>query len=198
MMNTKDTKLGEFIFPGGGGLSDKDWLKIVSSAKVLALLALFGADAVEAVKAGLRSSIGSLFQVSLLDVLVGGWKKYDEVNRSIEESRKNPKDAVLKPLVTHTVKSVHHPYIELFKDDKPVGQIKFDLTAAIKVEGLSLKIQAGEVTEILTGSCQGSIQLAFDDQVLIDAPTQRIELPGSIPLKPDPDRTLVAKRVSSS
>ena len=195
-MNTRDKDLGEFIFPQGGGRSDKDWLKIVSSAKVIALLALFGPDALNAVKAGLRNSIGSLFQINTLDVLVGGWVKYDEVKRSIEESRRKPKDAVLKPLLTHTVNSVHHPSIELFKDDKPVGQIQFELTARIDVEGLTLKILTGEVSEILTGSCQGSIQLAYDDEVLIDVPTDRIELPGSIARKPSTVQTMVAKRKS--
>jgi hypothetical protein len=198
MMNTKDTHLGELIFPHGGGLSDQAWLKIVSSAKVVSLLVLFGSDALEAVKAGLRDSIGSLFQVSLIDVLIKGWKKYNEVAKALEESRKKPADTILKVLVTHTVKSVHHPYVELFKDDTLVGKIQFDLTASIKVEGLTLKIQNGEVTAILAGTCQGDIQLAYDGEVLIDTPTERIDLPGALPIKSDTDQTIVSKHGSGS
>lgn len=195
-MNTRDANLGDFIIPHEKGLSDADWLKIVSSAGVIAILASFGPDALEGVKAGLRSSITSLFQVSLLDVLLGGWEKYRDVVKSIEASRKTPKDPVLQSLATHTVKSTHHPYVELFKDEQPVGQVKFDLTASIKVEGLTLQILNGEVSEILAGSCKGTVQLALDGHVLTEGSTQQIQLPGSIPLKPSAVQTVVVKRKS--
>jgi len=195
-MNTRDADLGDFIIPHGKGLSDTDWLKIISSAGVIAVLASFGPDALEGVKAGLRSSISTLFQVSLLDVLLGGWEKYRDVTKSIEASRKSPKDPVLQPLASHTVKSTHHPYVELFKDERPVGKIQFDLTAALKVEGLTLQILNGEVSQILAGSCQGSVQLAYDSHVLIEGSTEQIQLRGSIPLKPSAVQTVVAKRRS--
>ncbi len=193
-MNTKDTPLRELIFPEGHGMPDPAWLKILSKPKLIAIFAGFAPETLDVLKTEIRNSVGALYQTSLIDVLIGGWTKYDEVSKSMEESKQKPTDTILQPLVNHTFKSVHHPYIELYSDDKPVGQIKFELTATLEVEGLKLKIQKGEVSEIMTGSCQGSIQLAFDDEVLISEPTGRIDLPGSISVTSNNDQTIVAKR----
>jgi hypothetical protein len=196
-MNTKDTKLGQFIFPDGIGIPDKAWLKILSRPMFLATLASFAPEALDALKAEIRNCIGTLFQITLIDILIEGWKKYDDVNRAIEASKQKPKDTFLRTVINHTVESVHHPYIQLYKDDMPTGRLPFEITVSLKIEGLTLKIQNGAITELMTGTCQGNIQLAFDTEVLIDASTEKIDLPGSIAVKPG-DVTQVTRRKATS
>lgn len=188
-MNTRDTSLLGLLFPQGRGVPDQVWSKILLNPAVIPVLASFALDIVDVVKTQIRDSIGTLFQMSLLDVLVSGWKKYDEVSNALEKSRQTPNDTVLQSLANQTFKSVHHPYIALYKDGTPVGKIEFETTVALNVEGVQLKIQNGEITGILTGSCQGSLQLAMAGQVLSEAQTGPIALPGSIAVTPPARQT---------
>lgn len=181
-MNTRESSLQELIFPQG--LPDQIWLKILSTPTVILILASFTPDILGAVKSEIRSSIGTLLQIRLLDALVGGWKRYDKVNQALERSRQTPNDPILESLAKHTFKSVHHPYLELYMDEKSIGKIEFEFTVSLEVEGLQLKILNGEISEILAGSCQGSVQLALAGAVLSKAQTGHIALPGSIAVTP--------------
>ena len=90
----------------------------------------------------------------------------------------------------------NHAYIDLYKDEQPVlgGRMQFKSTAALEVKGLLLKIQNGEITQILTGTCQGSFQLALEDGgVIIQVKMESFDLPGSVKVKhsTNADNTLV-------
>ena len=179
-MNTRDTTLQELVYPQGNGVPDEAWSKILLNPTVILVLATFALNIVDVVKSEIRNSIGTLLKMSLLDVLVGGWKKYDEVSRALEKSKQTPDDTVLESLADHIVKSVHHPYIELFKDDTSVGKIEFEYAATLNVQGVQLKIRNGEIVEILTGSCKGSVKLSLAGETLSESQTGDISLPGSI------------------
>lgn len=175
-------------------MPDLVWSKILPRSVTTSILTKLTPEVVEVVKPEIRNAIGTLFHISLLDVLTEGWKKYKLISKSLEESKRASKETTLKPLVTHTLKSVHHPYVELLMDKQPIGKLEFELTAAFKVEGLILKIQNGAITEIKSGTCQGSIYLEFVGESLAEVKTELIILHGSIVVKSsdiekDMDRT---------
>ena len=195
-MNSRDDLLNQLIFPQEGGKADPVWLKIFSTPKLIAILANFTPDVLGAVQSEIKTAISEVFQINILSVLVGGWNKYKDVSDALEASRKKPKDTILKQLVDHTVKMENHPYIDLYKDEQPVlgGRIQFKSTAALEVKGLLLKIQNGEITQVLTGTCQGSFQLALEDGgVITQVNTEPFDLPGSVNVKhrTDADATVV-------
>ncbi|HUH96004.1 MAG TPA: hypothetical protein VLZ89_01505 [Anaerolineales bacterium] len=195
-MTERDANLNQLFFPSQQTKSSPAWLKILAAPALIAILANFTPDLLEAVKAELRTAVEGLFQINLLSLLLQGWNKYGEVREALESSRKNPKDAILKQVVDHTLKVEQHPYIELFKDDLPVvgGKIEFTFAAALDVKGLTLKIQNGRISEIATGSCTGSLKLLLTEGgVIAELDTGEFDLPGSIELKSDEQaETLVA------
>jgi len=184
-MTARDASMSDLLFSQERGMPDLVWVKVLARSIFTTILSKFVPEILEGAKSEIRNSIGALFQISLLDVLTEGWKKYELVSKAMEESKRNPKDTILRPLAKHTVKSIHHPYVEVFMDNNSMGKLEFQLTAAFEVEGLTLKIQRGEITAIMTGTCQGSIQLSFAGEYLTGMKTEHISLPGSIPLKSD-------------
>ena len=192
-MTTKDTPLHELLFPLG--MPEDVRGKILPRNSLTAYLPNIGADVVTALETDIKNTTDSIFKMTPMDILLEGWKSYREVARALEESRKKPGDAVFKPLVKHTVKSTHRPYVEIILDDKSVGKIQFQLDISLTVESASLKIQNGELVSILTGSCQGTIKLSLAGETLAEVKTSRIELPGKfnmqtanieLPRKSDP------------
>ena len=183
-MTTRDTSLAEFLFPYGHGVPDQVWSKILPRLAFTFILTKLVPEASETAKSEIRNSIGALFQMSPLEILTGAWKKYELVAKALDESKRNPQDLIFRSLAKHTAKSIHHPYLEVLIENRSFGKLEFELTAVFEVEGLTLKIQNGEITEIMTGSCQGSMYLAFEGESLMEVRTQHIALRGSIPLKP--------------
>ena len=182
-MTTRDASFSELLFSQGHGMPDLVWFKILTRSVFTVILSKFVPESIEGAKSEIRNSFEALFQISPLDVLTGAWKKYELVAKAMEESKRNPNDTILRPLAKHTVKSIHHPYVEVFMDNNSMGKLEFELTAAFDVEGLTLKIQRGEISAIMTGTCQGSIQLSFAGEYLTGVKTERISLPGSIAVK---------------
>jgi len=199
-MTARDANLNQIIFPPQQPKSDQAWSKILATPKLIAILANFSPDILEAVKIEIRTAVEGLFEIDLLGLLLEGWNKYSEVAEALESSRKNPKDVILKQVVDHTVKLEQHPYIELLRDELPIigGKIEFTSTAALEVKGLGLKIQNGKISEITAGSCQGSFNLSLKEGgVITELDTGEFALPGSVQFRSEaPVETVVVHRNS--
>jgi hypothetical protein len=183
-MTTRETSFAEILYPREKGISDTDWARVAPMPRLVAVFPNFGREMLAALQKDLKTSSSGLLQMTPLDILQAGWKKYREVAKALEDSKQKPAEPLYKPLLDHTIKSVHHPYIDLVLEETPVWKVVFDLTAALEVQGASLKIQNGQVMEILTGTCQASLQLACGGQLLKQAKTNRFTLPGTLPLRP--------------
>lgn len=143
-----------------------------------------------AVQKDLHASAEKLLQMTPLEILLEGWKKYREVSMALEDSRKKPNEPILKALIKHTIKSEHHPYIELVLDEIPAWKIEFGINAALEVEGAQLKIQNGQVTYILSGTAAGTFKFSCGEHLLTEAKTGKFNLPGEIRLKSSPPKSL--------
>jgi hypothetical protein len=150
---------------------------------------------VAAIETDIKKSTDTILKMTPTDILLQSWQKYREVGKALEDSRKKPGEVILKPLVKHTVKSAHRPYVEIILDEKSIGKIQFELSISLDVEGVTLKIQNGEIISVLSGSCQGAIKLSLMGETLAETKTKPIELPGVLkmqsanvqpPHKPDP------------
>src|SRR6266403_1197640 len=54
-----------------------------------------------------------LLNPNVVDVLVNSWKKYMRIEKYADSANYAPSQKILEPLAEHTVKSEHHPYVQI-------------------------------------------------------------------------------------
>jgi hypothetical protein len=129
----------------------------------------------------LLQKIGGLFDVSLPDLLISTWKKAEDLQRLLDESRKSPQEAMFIELAQHTISTEHHPSIEIRVKNIPLPKrIDFTVLLSLTVKGFVLTIQGGKITELRTGSCEGTGSIAFESLPIAEKQLQPIMFPGVI------------------
>lgn len=123
--------------------------------------------------------------ISIVDIMLGAWKKSDELLKKLEESTKQPKDSISFPLGEHTITSQHQPYIEVTVNGKSAGRIDFELNIELTLKGFILSIQNGEIRSIKTGSCEAKGDVKCEGIVMKEKAWEPISLPGKIDLNDD-------------
>jgi len=126
--------------------------------------------------------IGDLLNIPIPDIMIKAWNKYGILQKYLDKKKYSPEETIIIPLAEHTIKSDHHPYIEILINDEPVGKIKFDINIALTLKGITLKIQNGRIKEILTGDCKGRGTIKYENLVILERQLGSISLPGSIDL----------------
>jgi hypothetical protein len=126
----------------------------------------------------LVSKIGELFNVELPDLLVSSWKKAREIQETLEESSKSPKEIIVLDLAEHAITNEYHPYIEIRIAGFRLPKIEFKVQIATTLKGINLKIQAGNITEIQAGSCDFEGKVKYRDLTIADKKLGPIELLG--------------------
>jgi hypothetical protein len=134
------------------------------------------------VRNSLAEKSRELLDLNVVDVLVGTWKKYMEIEKYADLKKYGGED-ILVPLKTHTVKSQHHPFLEILLKEHEVGRVTFDLDFSLLLEGFVLKIRDARIIEILTGSGQGEGVLSLSQVSLWNQKLKPVRFPGSIPLR---------------
>jgi hypothetical protein len=131
-----------------------------------------------------RSTVAERLQAVLatpIDEIIGGALSTYRTLREYRDSKAHPPDEVaLVPLLTHTIESTHHPYLEILIDGLPPRKIPFEVRAALVIDGATLQIQGGRIRELRVGSCKGEGSLSCGAVVLIEPKTRSIPLPGVI------------------
>jgi len=127
----------------------------------------------------LASKIGELFNVELPDLLVLSWKKANELQQALEESRKSPEQVILLELAEHVVSNEYHPYIEIRIAGVPSPKkIEFRVQILTRLKGIILKIQSGAITEIQMGSCEFEGKVGYKDLTIAEKKVGPLELRG--------------------
>ena len=134
------------------------------------------------IKDEIFKKLGDLLEISIPDILVAAWNKYEILLKYLDREKYPPNESFLVPLAEHCITSEHHPYVEILVNDQPVGKIGFDIKVALTLEGIILKIQDGKIKEIFTGTCKGKGTISCDNIVILEKKTESVPLPGSIDL----------------
>ncbi len=122
-----------------------------------------------------------LFQTRLLDILVGGWQKTQELLEFRDKTKHPPEEVATVPLFERSFTSEHHPYIEiLFRQE--TYKVVFDVELKLALKELVLEIQDAKIKAVHSGSLEGSgsISLAGADLVTKEFPP--VKLPGIVKL----------------
>jgi hypothetical protein len=134
------------------------------------------------VTGAIAAKVPALLDIKVLDVLIPAWKKYRLVAKYADQSRYSPDEIILAPLATHTLKSEHHPYVEILVGEKSIGKISFDVVLSLELKGFVLKIQDARIKSIEAGSCQGEGTVGIEKEVLYKKQLDPFTLPGAISL----------------
>ncbi len=126
--------------------------------------------------------INDLLNIRILDILAAAWDKYRDLLKYADRNKYSPDETFFVQLAEHSIKSEHHPYIEILINDRPLTKIDFEIVASLALKGIVLKIQDGKIKEILAGSCTGKGIIKCEKFLLLEKETESFPLPGSISL----------------
>lgn len=128
----------------------------------------------------ISKKIDELLNIDLAYIMVRAWNKYRILLKYRDREKYPPTETLLVPLAEHTIRSQHHPYIEILINDTQVGKIVFNINISLSLKGIILKIQDGRIKGIRTGTCKGKGRVKLEDIVILERETESITLPGSI------------------
>jgi len=123
-----------------------------------------------------------LNNITIKDIMVGAWSKYHYLDKYLDKSKYALDETILVPLAEHTIKSKHHPSIEILVNDHIVDEIKLDIAVVFKLKGIMLTIKDGKIRQIQTGTCKISGTVKCEQMILAKKELSTISLPGKISL----------------
>ncbi|MEA5115602.1 MAG: hypothetical protein VB050_16410 [Geobacteraceae bacterium] len=130
----------------------------------------------------LLNKIGDVLDIRLTDILVAAWQKYRQIRKYSDSAAYPPGETFLVPLAEHTVRSTHHPRIEILVDDHPVATVDLEIEIALTLEEAILKISDGKIKGVTTGACTGKGIIKCEGFTVLEKETEPFRLPGAIDL----------------
>ena len=134
----------------------------------------------DAVQDVLADKVLEMLDLPLLGVLLSAWKKYREVKQVAGSEVHSAREKV--SLAQHTLKSEHHPYLEIRVKGVPMGTLNFTIIVELVLDGFILTIQDRRITTVQTGRMKGQGSLALETSVVLEKEFGSINLPGTIQL----------------
>jgi len=131
-----------------------------------------------AAKHDLVAKLNEVLDLGIPDILIGFWKKSDEIEAALKESTDSPGEPVDLVLCDHTLSGSLHPKIEVRIGKTPqikAFEIPLTLDLECKVEEVTLGIRDGAITHIALGKCTLEGTLKLKDLVLATAPPEKQE-----------------------
>src|SRR5260370_22784385 len=125
------------------------------------------------------AKVAEFVNVELSGRVVPFWKKARELQEALEESRKSPEEVIVLDLAEHEITNEYHPYIEIKIAGMPLPKkIEFKVQIVTALKGITLKIQAGTITEIQAGSCDFEGKIKYHDRTIAEKKVGPIQLLG--------------------
>lgn len=130
----------------------------------------------------LEESIADLLNTGIPDIFLRAWNKYKILLKYLDREKYPPDQTFLVTLSEHTIQSEHHPYLEIYINEKSIAKIEFSIALSLKLNGIILKIRNGKIMEILTGTCKAKGSVTCEDIPVMEKESETFALPGSIKL----------------
>lgn len=99
--------------------------------------------------------------LTLLDLAVDGWKKFDELMAAARRTRDNSGARETVKLVRHKIESRHPWTVQVFVNGKSAGTVEVELTVCFDMDMVVLVVQQGRITSIESGRCAITAALAI-------------------------------------
>jgi hypothetical protein len=135
---------------------------------------------------GLEAAAGSKFS-DILDIIdpvtlfAGAWEKYKLLSDAAERSKSGQTEFVR--MAEHPVTSKLHPYVEIRLGPDVIRDIQFEVTLSLKLKGIIVRVESGEIRGIEAGTCEGSAEVVVSECSIWKHDIEPINLPGKIRLR---------------
>ena len=117
--------------------------------------------------------------VDIDQILLSAWSQHKGLIDDLDKSRQARDETILVPLADHTIRSTHHPAVEVLIHDRRVAAFKFNANLVMRIQGVVLRLQAGKVVGIESGTWQGVGQLKCGPVTLVEHETKEFRLPAT-------------------
>ena len=114
----------------------------------------------ESVAADIAREIGRLCKVDVIELLAAAWNKEREIAKQMEKSRGSD-EAEYVYLSERTVES-KWPFVVEIKVIPLVYKIHVDLKIALTLKSGEIKIEDGEITELIAGTISGEATMSIE------------------------------------
>lgn len=128
----------------------------------------------------LAPKVCELLDIKVPDVLVFAWKKVQDIQKVMEESKKTPEKIVYLELAEHNVDYQTKPSIDVKIKRATVKKLELPIQLGFKLRGFVLKIQNGGIREMQTGSCEAKGTIKYAGITVAEKKLEPIKLPLSI------------------
>lgn len=130
-----------------------------------------------------RDAAAGLLDVSLIDILVAGWRAHHDLTAAARRTLTAPGSTELVHLARHEIAMGKHPSVSLLVDGQCVATFQLDFSAVLDITALLARVCGGRLVALHSGRCDVIATLAVDGINAL-AKQAHLELPGVIPLGP--------------
>ncbi|MGI9510810.1 MAG: hypothetical protein ACR2QJ_15830 [Geminicoccaceae bacterium] len=123
--------------------------------------------------------------VGINQILLSAWSQHRDLVNDLERSNSLKDETILVPLADHTIRSTHHPAVEVMVNDRRVAAFKFNANLMMRIQSAVLKVEAGEVVGVESGAWHGVGQLKCGPVTLVEHETKEFALPRSLTKRPE-------------
>jgi hypothetical protein len=178
-MASMSLTIREFFFHQGSQLWSDSFSKIDSCEKLCQLKQkisqrIFGTPWGPTLKSITENAL-LIFDVSIPEILITAWNKYEILSECTDKNKYPPWKKWDVELISHTVKSVHRPRLEITVNGVNAYEIEFELELALAIHGVILKVQNAKVKEISAGNCRGELRVRCEECLIIERATRTFE-----------------------
>jgi len=127
------------------------------------------------------AAAAGLLDVDLIDVLIAGWRKYQDLTASARRTLAVPGSIELVQLATHRVTATQQPYVTVLVDDRRVATVSLELSVVLDISALLADISGGRLAAVQSGHCDITATLAIEGAEVVTRQAH-LELPGAVHL----------------
>lgn len=117
----------------------------------------------------------------IVDVLVAGWRKWEELVAAAERSLREPQATELVELRDQHMTSKHRPRIDVTLDGEPIAHVELTLELDALLHAVTAVVENGRLTALRTGHADITARLSIEG-VQVAEKGRPIELPIEIGL----------------
>lgn len=121
-----------------------------------------------------------VLDINVVDVLVGGWKKQNEVRELLQATAADSTRTALVHLAEHTLESTHQPSIEVRSGGRAIARLSFKIEVAFEIEAVDLLLRRGRVEEVRPGRVSARGTVKVENSVIVERKLAPLTLPGKI------------------
>jgi hypothetical protein len=121
----------------------------------------------------------ALLDIRIETILANAWGKYASLRKYLDKEKYPANTTVTAAVGEHTVKSEHHPYLEISMSGFE-RKISFDVAVELILDSIMLVIRDGRIRAIKTGEISAKGTLACEKVKIAEKKSKAVPLPGMI------------------